>query len=96
MKETDARLIVLKPDDNVAILAGTVQEGETVMISGRAVRMEQTLGLGQKLARRPIAAGEDILKYGMPVGYATREIAEGAHAHVHNIASRYTAVKDME
>ena len=47
--------------------------------------------LGHKLARRPIAPGEKVRKYGAPIGTATRAIAAGEHVHVHNLASDYTA-----
>jgi altronate hydrolase len=40
---------------------------------------------GHKYARRDIAAGEDIVKYGMPIGHATCAIAKGEHVHVHNV-----------
>ncbi|MDD6030843.1 MAG: altronate dehydratase family protein [Kiritimatiellae bacterium] len=40
---------------------------------------------GHKYARRPIAAGENVIKYGMPIGHATCDIAVGEHVHVHNV-----------
>ena len=40
---------------------------------------------GHKYALRKIAAGENIIKYGMPIGHATREIAAGEHVHVGNM-----------
>ena len=42
---------------------------------------------GHKYARRLIKAGEDVIKYGMPIGRATRDIAPGEHVHVHNLAT---------
>jgi len=40
---------------------------------------------GHKYALRDIAEGEDVIKYGMPIGHATRMIARGEHVHVHNV-----------
>ena len=42
---------------------------------------------GHKYALRDIAAGEDVVKYGMPVGHATKAIAKGEHVHVDNLAT---------
>ena len=42
-------------------------------------------GDGHKYALRDIAEGEDVIKYGMPIGHATRPIAKGEHVHVHNV-----------
>jgi len=39
---------------------------------------------GHKAALRPIAAGESVIKYGVPIGIATCAIAVGEHVHVHN------------
>jgi altronate hydrolase len=40
---------------------------------------------GHKYALRDIAAGENVVKYGMPIGHATRAIAKGEHVHVENV-----------
>lgn len=40
---------------------------------------------GHKYARCAIAEGENVIKYGMPIGHATCAIAPGEHVHVHNV-----------
>ena len=40
---------------------------------------------GHKYALRDIAEGENVVKYGMPIGHAVRAIAKGEHVHVHNV-----------
>ena len=42
---------------------------------------------GHKYARVAIAAGANIIKYGMPIGHATCAIAAGEHVHTHNCAT---------
>jgi (2R)-sulfolactate sulfo-lyase subunit alpha len=41
--------------------------------------------LGHKIALRDLAAGERVIKYGVPIGVATRDIRAGEHVHVHNL-----------
>ena len=36
---------------------------------------------GHKYALRALAVGEDVVKYGMPIGHATAPIAPGEHVH---------------
>jgi hypothetical protein len=36
-----------------------------------------------------IAQGEKVLKYGLPIGSATRDIEAGEHVHVQNLKSDY-------
>ena len=45
------------------------------------------LANGHKYAIRPISNGENVIKYGYPIGHATRDIAMGEHVHSHNLAT---------
>ena len=49
------------------------------------VRVE--LSTGHKHALKPIKAGENVIKYGFPIGHATCDIAEGEWVHSHNLAT---------
>lgn len=40
---------------------------------------------GHKYALRDIAEGENVIKYGMPIGRASAPIPRGGHVHVHNL-----------
>lgn len=40
---------------------------------------------GHKYALRDIRQGEDVIKYGQPIGHATRDIGKGEHIHTHNL-----------
>ena len=42
---------------------------------------------GHKYAIKPIKAGENVVKYGMPIGHATCDVAVGDHVHVHNVST---------
>lgn len=49
--------------------------------------VEVNLADGQKYALRDIAAGENIIKYGNPIGHATKDIQKGEWVHSHNLAT---------
>lgn len=93
---TDLRLLLLSPADNVFVLREAVGEGESLVIGDRAVTLPHRLDRGHKIARRAIAPGEKILKYGAPIGSATAAIAVGEHVHIHNVKSDYTATHVIE
>ena len=40
---------------------------------------------GHKYAARDIRCGENVIKYGQPIGHATADIREGEHVHTHNL-----------
>lgn len=79
----------LAASDNVVVLVRSLAAGDLITIEGHDVRLGKPLGLGHKLACRPIAAGEKILKYGVAIGSATRDIAVGEHVHLDTMQSDY-------
>ena len=50
---------------------------------------------GQKYARRAIEAGERIIKYGYPIGEATKAIEKGEMVHSHNMKTRLSGVGEF-
>jgi altronate dehydratase small subunit len=86
---TDPRLLRLDPKDNVAVATRTIEAGESVMIEGRPVSLPDRVPTGHKLALVFIATGEKILKYGLPIGSATRDIRPRQYVHTHNLKSDY-------
>ena len=79
----------LHEDDNVVVLLRSARAGEPLSIGGLSLRCPADLALGHKLAARDIAPGERIVKYGVPIGSATRPIPRGDHVHLHNMKSDY-------
>jgi hypothetical protein len=80
----------LSDDDNVVVLTHGVKAGaELAGPSGDLWLMAVDLSAGHKLASQPIDAGELVVKFGFPIGVATRPIAPGEHVHTHNLTSRH-------
>ena len=51
---------------------------------------------GHKYALRPVGRGENVIKYGMPIGSATAAIAPGEHVHTHNCRTNLAGVLEYE
>lgn len=81
--------IRLFPSDNILVLARSLDAGDEVLIDGAVHILQESLGLGHKIAAKKIAIGDQILKYGAPIGSATAEIQPGEHVHLHNMKSDY-------
>ncbi len=75
----------LRPNDNVAVAARALLPGQELQVNGHVLTVQSRVGLGHKLALRPIAAGEPVLKYGQIIGFAGADIPAGGHVHVHNV-----------
>lgn len=81
------RGIRIDPRDNVGIVLEHVDPGDWLDIDGCAVQCRETIEMPHKIALCDIGPGEDVIKYGAAIGYATRKIEKGQHIHVHNVDS---------
>ena len=55
------------------------------MLINRLDNVDINLEDGHKYALRDIKEGENIIKYGNPIGHATCDIKKGEHVHTHNV-----------
>jgi altronate hydrolase len=78
---TRPHFLRIHPADNVAIALRTAEPGSTF----EGVTVTGLISAGHKLALRPLAIGEPVIKYGYPIGVASAPIAAGAHVHSHNV-----------
>ena len=65
------------PDDNVATV---VEDGGEIP-------------LGHKIAVRAIAAGSSVIKFGVTIGVASKDIAAGEWVHLHNCRSQHDSTR---
>lgn len=82
------KAIQLDPRDNVATALAALPAGAAVAIGAASVTLACDIPRGHKFALRPIPKGQAAIKYGQPIGRATRDIAPGEHVHVHNLQSQ--------
>jgi len=93
---TDGRLLFLNPQDNVCTAITPIAGGTTLLIYGNTVVIKQNIPLGFKIAGCNIATNESIMKYGVSIGSATRDIALGELVHLHNMKSDYLPTYTLE
>jgi altronate dehydratase small subunit len=51
--------------------------------------VRSSVGVGHKLARHALSAGDKVRRYGAPIGSMTQGAASGEHVHLHNLQSDY-------
>ncbi len=57
------------------------------MLINKLDNVEVNLENGHKYALCDIKKGENVIKYGNPIGHATADIKAGEHVHTHNVAT---------
>ncbi len=80
-------LIRIHPKDNVGVAVRVLAPGQALAAGATAVVTRQPIPAGHKVALFPIAAGEDVVKYGYPIGKARADIAAGDWVHTHNLST---------
>ena len=78
----------IHPHDNVAVAVDAVAKGSVVTAGGKTFTVCQDIPAGHKVALQPIAKGEDVIKYGFPIGTAKADIPVGAWVHTQNVQSK--------
>ncbi len=68
--------------DNIMVALTAITPGTEI---APGVATTEPIPAGHKVALRPVAAGENVVKYGQIIGTATAPIAAGAHVHVQNL-----------
>jgi hypothetical protein len=84
------RCFQLNAQDNVATMLE--DGGEFVEVLGQnphRIELAEPIALGHKVALRDIRASEPVVKFGVAIGRATREIRAGQWVHLHNCTSHF-------
>ena len=80
MSQTEKSPVIrLDAADNIVVARQPVPAGTWIASEGFAALSD--IPLGHKMASRPIAQGEPVLKYNTVIGYAARDVAPGTHMH---------------
>lgn len=84
--------LVLDPADSVAVAVHAVAAGDTLRLGGHpgqttSVSAVSDIAPGHKIALADLAAGDDVVKYGLPIGHTTAAVARGEWIHSHNLAT---------
>ncbi len=85
------KLILLRAGDSVAVAVEDLGPGQDCAIlgegGGAGPVVLEAIPRGHKVALRDIEEGAEVLKYGRPIGLATRRIGAGAWVHSHNLST---------
>ena len=65
--------IKINPADNVAVALQDLSRGTVV----EGVTLSMDIPRGHKIVLQDLKAGEDVIKYGFPIGHVTRDVAAG-------------------
>ena len=88
----EMRYLKINPLDNVAVALTDLEYGFTAEVDGKAITLKEDIARGHKFAICNIAANDNVIKYGAPIGHATADIAPGEWVHTRTIKTNLSGV----
>lgn len=89
-------VIRIHQEDNVAVALRDFLAQENLMVNGKEISLKEEVKRGHKIALTPISAGDNIIKYGFPIGHATHSISPGEWVHTHNTTTNLNDVNEYK
>ncbi|RBW69730.1 UxaA family hydrolase [Bacillus taeanensis] len=86
--------IVVHQDDNVFVALKPYKKGERITVNDKEIELTEDIPFGHKAALKTIPENEDVIKYGFPIGKASKKIDEGNHVHTHNVVTKLEGTLD--
>ena len=75
--------IIIHPNDNVAVALKDIKKGT----SFNGVIANDNIPFGHKMLLTNLKAGDNVIKYGYPIGHVTQDTPKGSYVHTHKIAT---------
>ena len=79
------RYIRIHSQDKVAVALEPLSKGTECNFDDACIILREDIPQGHKFALTDLEAGEQVIKYGLPIGIAKEKILTGSWIHVHNM-----------
>ena len=88
--------IKINPADSVVVCLRPFQKGETIEVDGKSVTLLQDTPAGHKVLINDAAQGDNIIKYGYPIGHAKEDLKEGQWVNENNLKTNLSGTLSYE
>lgn len=90
------KYIRIHPSDNVVVAIQSLVAGSMIEIDGRNIVLVSDIPAGHKAALQDLSAGDQIIKYGSPIGHACESIDSGAWVNEKNIKTNLSGLLEYK
>ena len=88
--------IKINPADSVVVCLRPFQKGETIEVDGKSITLLQDTPAGHKVLINDAAQGENIIKYGYPIGHAKEDLKSGQWVNENNLKTNLSGTLTYE
>ena len=78
-------VLKINPADNVVVAIQPQSAGAVIEVDGRQITVLEDVPAGHKIAIADLAEGENVIKYGFPIGHAREAKKAGSWMNENNI-----------
>ena len=75
----------INPADSVVVCLQPKQQGDVISVDGRQIVINQDTPAGHKILIKDVREGENIIKYGYPIGHARQDLKAGDWVNENNL-----------
>lgn len=83
-----SKLFKINDKDNVAVALEKLKKGEII----DNIKLLDDIPFGHKVLLNDLKSGENIIKYGNPIGHLTIDCKKGEHIHEHNLKTNLSDI----
>ena len=87
-------ILQIAKKDNVAVAIRPIDAGMVLKTVYGEIAAREDIPQGHKIALTSIPEGENVIKYGFPIGHAKEEIEPGSWVHTHNMATNLSGSEE--
>ena len=80
-----ATFLKINPADSVVVCLQAKKKGERIDVDGQTIVINQDTPAGHKVLIKEVREGEDIIKYGYPIGHARQDLKAGDWVNENNL-----------
>lgn len=88
------RFLLINPADNVAVAIVELLKGEQITVNNETITLNENIPAGHKFALKDFSEGEDVIKYGYPIGHASVAKKKGDWMNENNIKTNLAGLLD--
>ncbi|MBR4547966.1 MAG: altronate dehydratase [Paludibacteraceae bacterium] len=89
-------ILKINPADNVVVAIQPQSAGAVITVDGKKITVLEDVPAGHKIAIKDLAEGENVIKYGFPIGHAKEAKPAGSWMNENNIKTNLAGLLSYE
>ena len=86
------KFIRINPADTVVVCLQPMRKGEEIVIDNQSFTLLEDTPAGHKVLIKDTKAGENVVKYGYPIGHALTDLKAGTWINEHNLKTNLSGL----